>query len=637
MKGMIFMKKHHKILLLSAAVLASAQPLMTPAQASASSEKAASSAINSRKELPRVPVSLGSLPIKHHGQPFKDISHSIFKDYINEIYRLGITTGYTPSTYNPNGNVTRGEMAVFLYRLAGSPNYKAPFNVFKDVTQYKNQILWLSAANITQGTGSKYNPNGNVTRGQMAAFLHRMAVASGKASPSKKYDAHFIDAKKHMFSNDIGWLRTQGITTGYTPTSFKPDASISRGEMAAFLQRFYMKINNQNQAVNQISLKVKNITLYKGDSWNAKDNFISATDKNGKSVPFSQVKVTSTVNTNNEGTYKVTYSYGGKTVQAQIIVKNRMSLAKSNLIAYSEDKNIEIMLRDNLNTLINKDGKDVLATDKNKVKITAKNDQNQVIELANLTNTAGTYTITYTYDNKSLTAMLTVSAANLPKLSEDGKTVQFMNQTWSVIRKLPNNNYLIGGQQKLSNSKFTDGDNFFNTNDSHLDGYTNSLVKTKIDEWYNKNIKGTMYEYAVQPVVLSNPTLGNLIELNILKTNTTDNLNTNWWKTGEEKYRTTVNSSGSKQAFALSSADVSTGTQQENNWWPVLSEDGIAYRNALKSAGIDYTWLRSPGVSHNLAADLYSSFGNVVSNYVTNPSGAVVPSLAVRIDNEHVK
>lgn len=146
-----------------------------------------------------------------------------------------------------------------------------------------------------------------------------------------------------------------------------------------------------------------------------------------------------------------------------------------------------------------------------------------------------------------------------------------------------------------------------------------------------------MYEYAVQPVVLSNPTLGDLIELNILKTNTTDNLNTNWWKTGEEKYRTTVNLSGSKQAFALSSADVSTGTQQENNWWPVLSEDGIAYRNALKSAGIDYTWLRSPGVSHNLAADLYSSFGNVVSNYVTTPSGAVVPSLAVRIDNEHVK
>lgn len=200
----------------------------------------------SRKNLPRVGVSLKQLPVKNSGSLFRDISQSMFKNNINWIYGRGITTGYTPSTYNPNAKVTRGEMAVFLHCLAGAPTYKAPFNVYTDISQYKNQILWLTATTVSNGTAPHYNPNGKVTRGQMAAFLHRMAKASGKASASAKYNPKFWDVQNHMFKNDIGWLSSKGITTGYTATSFKPDADITRGEMAAFLYRFYsVVVNNQ--------------------------------------------------------------------------------------------------------------------------------------------------------------------------------------------------------------------------------------------------------------------------------------------------------------------------------------------------------------------------------------------------------
>ena len=196
--------------------------------------------IFSNGELPRIPVKFVNLPVKHPGtSPFKDISHSIYKNYINWNYSVGITTGYTPTTYNPDANVTRGEMAVFINRLAGSPSYNPPFNVYTDVNQYKNQILWLTAANISNGTAPHYNPNGNVTRGQMAAFLHRTAKAMGKAPASGTYTSSFQDINGNMFKNDINWLKSKGITTGYTPTTFRPDASITRGEMAAFLNRFY--------------------------------------------------------------------------------------------------------------------------------------------------------------------------------------------------------------------------------------------------------------------------------------------------------------------------------------------------------------------------------------------------------------
>lgn len=200
------------------------------------------------KNLPKISVNLKALPVKHPGNsPFRDINNNMFKNHINWIYSRGITTGYTPNTYNPNANVTRGEMATFLHRLAGSPGYKPPFNVYTDVSQYKNQILWLTATTVSNGTAPHYNPNGNVTRGQMAAFLHRMAKESGYAPKNGKYNTKFWDTKSHMFKNDIGWLSSVGITTGYTATYFKPDAPITRGEMAAFLYRFYnVTVNHQH-------------------------------------------------------------------------------------------------------------------------------------------------------------------------------------------------------------------------------------------------------------------------------------------------------------------------------------------------------------------------------------------------------
>lgn len=196
------------------------------------------------KNLPKIPVNLTALPVKYPGNsPYKDILGSIYKNYINWIYGRGITTGYTPTTYKPDYYVTRGEMAVFLNRLAGSPGYTAPFNVYTDVNQYKNQILWLTATTVSNGTAPHYNPNGNVTRGQMAAFLHRMAKESGKTPKDGKYSSPFQDVQNNMFKNDIGWLYSKGITTGYTPTTFRPDSSITRGEMAAFIYRFYNKVS----------------------------------------------------------------------------------------------------------------------------------------------------------------------------------------------------------------------------------------------------------------------------------------------------------------------------------------------------------------------------------------------------------
>ncbi|MCL2114377.1 MAG: S-layer homology domain-containing protein [Streptococcaceae bacterium] len=186
--------------------------------------------------FPKIPV------IHSNTSPFKDIAKSGFVADINWVYSVGVTTGTSATTYSPGSFVTRGQMAAFMYRLAGSPAFTVTTNPFKDVSQFKNEILWLKSKGITTGTSATtYSPNSSVTRGQMAAFLHRLAIAYGVAPKSTNYTNSFTDTKGNQFSSDIAWLKSTGITTGTSATTYSPNAPVTRGQMAAFLHRFDIK------------------------------------------------------------------------------------------------------------------------------------------------------------------------------------------------------------------------------------------------------------------------------------------------------------------------------------------------------------------------------------------------------------
>src|SRR5690606_15058075 len=78
-----------------------------------------------------------------------------------------------------------------------------------------------------------FNADGVVTRGQMAAFLVRaLNLPRGSAS--------FVDTKGHLFEAEIAAIASAGITRGTNPPRndrFSPDAPVTRGQAAAFLNR----------------------------------------------------------------------------------------------------------------------------------------------------------------------------------------------------------------------------------------------------------------------------------------------------------------------------------------------------------------------------------------------------------------
>lgn len=148
----------------------------------------------------------------------------------------GLTTGIDPTCFAPDGHLTRGEAAVFLHRLAGTPPAAAPLP-FVDVTAawQTEAVAWLAAAGITTGVDpTHYAPQRLVTRGELAALIHRFAGSP----PSPATPLPFVDVVRPWQVTPVAWMFATGITTGTSASTFSPDLVVTRGQMATFLYRF---------------------------------------------------------------------------------------------------------------------------------------------------------------------------------------------------------------------------------------------------------------------------------------------------------------------------------------------------------------------------------------------------------------
>lgn len=157
-------------------------------------------------------------------------------------------------------------------------------------------------------------------------------------------------------------------------------------------------------------------TIYVGDTWEAKDNFDSAANKEGETnVAFSDVTVTGTVNTAVAGSYPVTYTYNGVSKKINVTVKAKLTAvnAHDSTIYTGDTWNAG----DNFDSALNKDGNSVAFAD-----ITVAGNVN--------TNQAGTNTITYSYDGVSKTITVTV-LENKEGISAHDSTI-YVGDAWDA-------------------------------------------------------------------------------------------------------------------------------------------------------------------------------------------------------------
>ncbi|GJM37244.1 MAG: hypothetical protein DHS20C19_06110 [Acidimicrobiales bacterium] len=172
-----------------------------------------------------------------HGGPFCDVeAGQYYTDPVAWLAANEITTGITPSAYGGHQSVSRGQMATFLWRLMGEPSAasSASFADVSDGRFYSDAVAWLAAEGVTTGVSrTAFDPDGVVTRGQMATFLWRLM-----GEPTGPAASGFSDVSGGQFySEAVAWLADEEITTGVGDGRFDPNGDVTRTQMAAFLCR----------------------------------------------------------------------------------------------------------------------------------------------------------------------------------------------------------------------------------------------------------------------------------------------------------------------------------------------------------------------------------------------------------------
>jgi subtilisin family serine protease len=219
-----------------ASLMIGAMPGLTPAQVKQRLRDRASQADAPDHRQGWGIVALGALP-----SSIVAIRGHWAETSIDWAFTTGVTTACptgeaTEGSTCPELPVTRDEMAQFMWRSKGrpAPTTTAAFeDVVADAT-YGTAVDWLAEQEITLGcTATSYCPDGTVTRAEMAAFLWRL-----QDSPEGSAPAGFDDVPEDAFYGDaVDWLLAAGITTGCTTSSYCPQGAVTRAEIFTFLNR----------------------------------------------------------------------------------------------------------------------------------------------------------------------------------------------------------------------------------------------------------------------------------------------------------------------------------------------------------------------------------------------------------------
>ena len=173
--------------------------------------------------------------------PFTDVPEgSFFYDPVLWAVKNGVTSGATPTTFDPNGSCMRAHVVTFLWRALGQPEPSSTDNPFVDVKPshfYYKAVLWAVQNGVTAGLdATHFGPNAICNRAQVVTFLYRTLGQPPVSSDSSP----FTDVSKGVwYEKPILWAVENGITAGLTPTTFGPNAICNRAQVVTFLYRTF--------------------------------------------------------------------------------------------------------------------------------------------------------------------------------------------------------------------------------------------------------------------------------------------------------------------------------------------------------------------------------------------------------------
>lgn len=217
---------------------------------------------------------------------FADVGSSDwFCGAVQTAFDKGYMSGTSNTTFVPRGATTRAAFVQTLYAKAGSPsvNSSNPFHDVKSGDWYYSAVLWASQNGITNGTSATtFSPNANVTREQLAVFLYADAGkphTTGSLSDfadSSRIDSWALPAMR--------WAVQNGVISGSTSNGkryLKPLDNATRAETATMLVYYTGGIQTKPAAVSPAGFCYDDVSDYSGAAYAVVNNntpFFTGTD-----------------------------------------------------------------------------------------------------------------------------------------------------------------------------------------------------------------------------------------------------------------------------------------------------------------------------------------------------------------------
>lgn len=175
--------------------------------------------------------------------PFVDVhANDWFFDPVCYVYREGLMTGTSATTFAPNATTTR---AMIVSILARQENVTSAEDAgFTDVAAgdwYATSVNWAAREGIVAGfEDESFRPNEAITREQLAAILCNYSAWKGEDTSARADLDEYTDAISisSWATDTMSWAVAEQLLAGVTENTLEPQGAATRAQVAAVLQRF---------------------------------------------------------------------------------------------------------------------------------------------------------------------------------------------------------------------------------------------------------------------------------------------------------------------------------------------------------------------------------------------------------------
>ena len=169
---------------------------------------------------------------------------------IDFVLKAGLFYGTSETTFDPEATMTRAMLVTVLYRLEGKPetNAENPFDDVADGMWYTDAVAWAASNGIVNGIGNnRFDPNGKITREQMAAVLYRYTKFKGLPLNDGDYVEEYpdIDKVSPYAAEAMRWANAEGLINGMgsgETVTLAPQGDATRAQVAAIFMRYVQNV-----------------------------------------------------------------------------------------------------------------------------------------------------------------------------------------------------------------------------------------------------------------------------------------------------------------------------------------------------------------------------------------------------------